>query len=173
MHCNLPDGKVIIDMLKTLVKTALAMTTVRGISLLQFILMALSVIATDTLPRQSQSWSCSHQSIQSPASLTETSAQWGTWRREAAPLRTQQTPWLTRQTATIETHQCERNKKRMIINAISRVPLNNKGWRTFIQPSYVTLPFVQQRTPDSSECWRYMDTSSLPKSSLNKYDAHV
>lgn len=55
MYCNLPDGKVIIDMLKTLVKTALAMTTVRSISPLQFILMALSVIATDTLPRQSQS----------------------------------------------------------------------------------------------------------------------
>ncbi len=37
----------ITDTLKTLMKTALAMTTVRGISLQQSILMALSVIALD------------------------------------------------------------------------------------------------------------------------------
>lgn len=38
----------IMDAVKTLGKTALAVTTVGGISLQQFILMALSVIAADT-----------------------------------------------------------------------------------------------------------------------------
>lgn len=52
-HFNLPDGEVMItewimDTLKTLVETALAMTTARGFSLQQSALMALSVIALDT-----------------------------------------------------------------------------------------------------------------------------
>ena len=45
----MPDGKVMItEWIMDTVKTALAMTTVSGISLQQYILMALRVIAMDT-----------------------------------------------------------------------------------------------------------------------------
>lgn len=147
IYFNLPDGTVMIKqwimdiMVKTMVKSVLAMTTVTGISLQQFILMSLRVIAMgvyrghpcgDHTPTSRSNHKGLRQRLEHSG---------GHWGGRLLPCKNNKKPWVTGQTSSIQTHQCERNKNNMIRN----VPLKGQNHRRPSEGGLGHLPVVNTK----------------------------